>query len=239
MKVFTAMYRPTPLLPHFVRHYAFLGFTDIYIAAASEALDGVDWCATTATALPARLHVEPLYEGVFDNSRDSAVMNAMKARHVQDANEWCSIVDLDEFAEFPMPLADFAAIPPQYNCIEGTFVDHITTDGTLPVIHDGTSIFAQFPVECRLTKKLLGGCDRKIMASRGFHSLGRGQHSLENGHPAPQPGKVHHFKWSAIAIAHLTERLQNGKKTGYRWPHESQRFLDHWHHHGRIALAHI
>ena len=102
-KVFTVIYRPTPLLAHFVAHYSRLGFTDIIIAA-STLCSGIDWAAIRAAAAPAFLHVEPLYHGIFENSRDSAVLNCMKARWVEDRHEWSSIVDLDEFAEFPLTL---------------------------------------------------------------------------------------------------------------------------------------
>src|SRR5437016_4126060 len=99
-KVFTVIYRPTPLLAHFVRHYAALGFTDIVIAAADLCRD-IDWTAIRAAATGAQIHVEPLYSGVFDNARDTAILNAMKARYVEDRDEWSAQTDLDELYEYP------------------------------------------------------------------------------------------------------------------------------------------
>jgi hypothetical protein len=58
-KVFTVIYRPTPLLLHFVRHYAALGFTDIVIAASTLCAD-IDWDAIRTAAGDAEIHVEPL-----------------------------------------------------------------------------------------------------------------------------------------------------------------------------------
>lgn len=69
-KVFTVIYRPTPLLLHFARHYATLGFTDI-VLAVGELCRGIDWQAIRANAGSAVVHVEPLYHGVFDNGRDT------------------------------------------------------------------------------------------------------------------------------------------------------------------------
>ena len=160
-KVFTIIYRPTPLLAHFVRHYAALGFTDIVIAASDLCRD-IDWLAIRAAAGEATVHVEQLYHGVFDNGRDTGVLNGLKARYVEDRHEWSAQTDLDEFYEYPLSLAELAATAGDANCVQGFFVDRIAADGALPPIRDDIPIAEQFPVETRITKRILGGCDRKL-----------------------------------------------------------------------------
>ena len=158
-KVFAALYRPTPLLPHFVRHYADLGFTDIVIAA-SELCHGIDWVLIRDAAGRSAVHIEPLYRGVFDNGRDTGVLNGLKARYIEDRYEWSALADIDEFYEYPLPLPDLTASAGDANCIQGWFVDRIAADGSLPPIRADLPIAEQVPVETRITKRILGGYDR-------------------------------------------------------------------------------
>ncbi len=235
-KVFAVLYRPTPLLPHFVRHYAALGFTDIVIAA-SELCHDIDWFAVRDAAGRGTLHVEPLYQGVFDNGRDTGVLNGLKARYVDDRHEWSAQADLDEFYEYPLPLAEMAASAGEANCVQGWFVDRIAADGLLPAIRDDIPISEQFPVETRITKRILGGCDRKLILTRGFQCINQGHHGMPNERLHPGKGRVHHYKWNAIVLDHLGERLALRERTGYQWGHESERFLDYWQRNGRILSA--
>lgn len=235
-RVFTVVYRPTPLLAHFVRHYAALGFTDICIAASDLCRD-IDWTAIRADAAGAKIHVEALYGGVFDNGRDTAILNAMKARHVEDCNEWSAQTDLDEFYEFPVPLAELTATAGDANCVQGFFVDRIAADGSLPPIRDDAPLRDQFPVEMRITKRILGGYDRKLMLTRGFQNIGPGHHSMSDERLFPRDGRVHHYKWNSVVLDHLTERLAMREKTGYKWSQESERFLAYWQRSGRIIFA--
>ena len=232
-KVFTIIYRPTPLLAHFVRHYAALGFTDIVIAASDLCRD-IDWFAIRAVAGAATVHVEPLYHGVFDNGRDTGVLNGLKARYVEDRHEWSAQTDLDEFYEYPLPLAELVATAGDANCVQGFFVDRIAADGSLPPICDDIPIAEQFPVETRITKRILGGCDRKIILSCGFQNVGQGHHSMGGERLFPRNGRVLHYKWNAIVLDHLAERLTTREQTGYQWGHESERFVNYWREKGRI-----
>jgi hypothetical protein len=234
-KVFAVLYRPTPLLTHFVRHYATLGFTDIVIAASDLCRD-IDWFAIRDAAGTGTLHVEPLYQGVFDNGRDTGVLNGLKARYVEDGHEWSAQADLDEFYEYPLPLAELAATAGDANCVQGFFVDRIAADGSLPPIRDDIPIAEQFPVETRITKRILGGYDRKLMLSRGFHCLARGHHTMPEERVFSRNGRVLHYKWNAVVLDHLAERLALRKQTGYKWGHESERFLNYWREKGRIVL---
>jgi hypothetical protein len=213
-KVFAVIYRPTPLLAHFVRHYAALGFTDVVLAAGDLCRD-VDWPAIRQVAGDAVVHVEPLYQGVFDNGRDTGVLNGLKARYVEDRHEWSAQADLDELYEYPMPLPDLSAAAGEANCVQGWFVDRVET--------------------C-MTKRILGGCDRKLILTRGFQCIARGHHSMSNERLFPPHGRVLHYKWNSIVLDHLAERLAMRERTGYQWGHESERFLAYWQKHGRIVF---
>ena len=235
-RVFSVIYRPTPLLAHFVRHNAALGFTDIVIAASDLCRD-IDWTAIRAAAAGAEIHVEPLYNGVFDNGRDTAILNAMKARYVDDRNEWSAQTDLDEFYEFPLPLTELAESAGDANCVQGFFVDRIAADGSLPPILNDVPIREQFPVETRITKRILRGYDRKLMLTRGFQNVGQGHHSMGDERLFPRDGRVLHYKWNSIVLDHLAERLATREMTGYKWTQESARFLAYWQRNGRIVFA--
>ena len=237
-KVFTVIYRPTPLLAHFVRHYAALGFTDIVIAASALCRD-IDWSVIRAAAGNAEIHTEPLYPGVFDNARDTAILNAMKARHVEERDEWSALTDLDEFYEYPLPLAELAATAGDANCIQGFFVDRVAADGSLPPIRDDVPMAEQFPVGTQITKSILGGYDRKLMLSRGFQNLASGHHSMADECLFRPDGRVLHYKWNSIVLDHLAERIATRERTGYQWTQESERFLAYWQRHGRIVFADV
>jgi glycosyltransferase involved in cell wall biosynthesis len=235
-KVFTIIYRPTPLLVHFVRHYAALGFTDIVIAA-SALCAGIDWDAIRTAAAGAEIHIEPLYPGVFDNARDTAILNSMKARYVEDRDEWSAQTDLDEFYEFPLPLGELAATAGDANCVQGFFVDRIAADGSLPPIRDDVPIAEQFPVETRITKRILGGQGRKLMLTRGFQNIGQGHHRMADERLFRPDGRVLHYKWNSSVLEHLGERMATSERTDDKWRYQSERFLAYWQRSGRIIFA--
>lgn len=235
-KIFAVLYRPTPLLRHFVRHYAALGFTDLYLIVSAACQD-IDWAEVRVGAAPATIHLEPLYDGVFANGRDTAYLNWLRARHVGDCREWSAIVDVDEFYEFPLPLRELAAEAGEANCVQGFFVDRLAADGSLPEVRDDLPIGEQFPIETRATQRIIGGYDRKVMLARGFDNLSSGHHHLPDERLFPRNGRVLHYKWNAAVLAHLRERLEQREQTGYRWPHEVERFLDYWEKNGRMVLV--
>jgi hypothetical protein len=235
-KVFTVIYRPTSLLVHFVRHYAALGFTDIVIAASTFCA-GIDWDAIRTAAGDAEVHVEQLYPGVFDTARDTAILNSMKARYVEDCDEWSAQTDLDEFYEFPLPLGDLAATAGDANCVQGFFVDRIAADGSLPPLRDDVPIAEQFPVETRITKRILGSYARKLMLTRGFQNIAQGHHRMKDERLFRPDGRVLHYKWNSMVLDHLAERIATRERTGDKWTQESERFLAYWERNGRIIFA--
>jgi len=236
-KVFTVIYRPTPLLLHFVRHYAALGFTKIVIAASTLCAE-IDWDPIRTAAAGAEIHVEPLYPGVFDTARDTAILNGIKARYVEDRDEWSAQTDLDEFYEFPLPLGELAATAGDANCVQGLFVDRIAADGSLPPIRDDVPIAEQFPVETRITKCILGGNVRKLMLTRGFQNIAQGHQRMNDEHLFRPDGRVLHYRWNSVVLDHLTERIAMREQTGDKWTQESERFLAYWQSKGRIIFAH-
>lgn len=237
-KVFTIVYRPTPLIPHFVRHYALLGFTDIIIVAGEEC-SGVDWNEIRAQVPQVEIHIEKLYRGVFDNGRDTGLINGLRTSYVESLEEWASWADLDEFFEFPIPLHSAATLPPGINCLEGFFVDRIAANGMLPDVLPNLRISLQFPISTRITKRLLNGNDRKVMLFRGFQLVNRGHHSMEGERVFSKPGRILHYKWNSMVLSHLDDRISSKEKTGYQWTHESSRFLNYWRANGRIRFSDV
>src|SRR5882757_736911 len=93
--VFTVLIRSTPLLAHFVRHYAALGFTDCVIAVHPEC-PAPDWDYLAALS-PLALHREKCYKSVSTGGRDSLVVSGLRAMYIDSLETWHSVADVDEF----------------------------------------------------------------------------------------------------------------------------------------------
>jgi|GEM_PF-2686799 len=230
MKMFLAISDDSALWPHFVRYYHQLGVSEFFVAtlATTPRLPEVREDVVVRT-FP-RLPPDDMHMGAHP------VTFALR-KEFAGPREWHWLADLDEFHELDRPLDRLLAEADAMGCntVAGRFVDRITRDGSLPPIGD-EDLFAQFPVECDITHKLLGGISRKLQLIRGHLAPLVAYHSLQGERPFPREMRVHHFKWNASVLSRLTTRVRQEKQNG--WPHwgESKRFMSHVEVHGRINV---
>ena len=66
-----------------------------------------------------------------------------------------------------------------------------------------------------MTKRILGGHDRKLLLTRGFQNLASGHHNMPDERPVPEHGRVLHYKWNVAVLEDLAERIGLRARTGY------------------------
>jgi len=166
-----------------------------------------------------------------------------KRREVQQKmakpEDWIISADVDELHEFPDDLPKFLTYCEKkgVNCVQGVFIDRLSTDGQLAPIIDAPPLWEQFPVQadviCTIRRKDMKGWENgtvNIMACRGNVFPNRGGHEpLKNGTPIKYlfgrlqlakysgitkpdirfsfPLRVHHFKWNQSLMTSLKKRL--------------------------------
>lgn len=230
--MFTILMRSTLLLPHFIRHYARLGFTDLVVAIHSDATP-YDWDSLRAENSSMQIHLEECYRGCQLAHRDAALVNWLRVRYVADWNDWNAWADLDEFYEYPCDLRELS-LHPTINTIVGHFVDRVAEDGSLPEIQPDVPLEVQFPREVFLTQRIVRGCVRKVMLFRGANLIRTGHHQLCRERAWIRQGRVHHFKWTSQVLEHLSDRV--AFRAGKLPAGEPNRFLSYWRANGRIKF---
>jgi hypothetical protein len=234
-KLFSVVIRATPLLPHFVRHYASIGFTD-WIVAVHPSCQHMDWKSLAALS-PMRIHREACYPWPQNGLRDSLWVNGLRAKCISSPDEWHAMADIDEFYEYPMPLAELTEAATEANCIVGEFVDRVALDGSLPPVKSNIELSEQFPARTCLTRSLLQSENRKVMLCRGEQALSGGHHYMLKEKIFIRQGFVHHYKWNSEVIKHLTAK----KGASARQLHESyalqmRKFIEYIEQHERIRV---
>lgn len=233
-KLFSVLIRATPLLPHFVRHYAALGFTD-WIVAVHSACGPVDWKALEQ-ASPMRIHRVQCYRWNPRGRRDTLLINGLRSIHVASDAEWHAVADVDEFYEYPLPLPELAETAILSNCVVGEFVDRLAADGSLAPIRSDMPISEQFPVRSRFSHILLRSVCRKIMLCREEHALSSGHHEMFYERAFGVQGFAHHYKWNSDAIPHLALQGPADRHEIQAYVEETQTFLDYIKKNGRIRV---
>ncbi|MEJ7605161.1 MAG: hypothetical protein WKF37_02595 [Bryobacteraceae bacterium] len=163
--LFCVLHRVSPLLPHFLRHYAGLGFTDLVLAVHEDA--GKLDVQGHPESHPPTLHLERCYPGIQTGARDALLCNGLRALYIQRL-EWHAVADLDEFHEWPGTLQRITENCGDANCLIGEFVDRLAPDGSLQPILPEPDISIQFPLKTRVTKRISRLRSRKIMLCRGI-----------------------------------------------------------------------
>ena len=237
MHLITPIYLDAGLLPHFLRHYSQLGVTTFHFSVNTRLNFGIEAeVRRHCEGFPA--FVEAVYE-MDDVTQDVAPhLNRIRERCV-GADEWVSVVDLDEFYEVPVPLSQFLAERDAAgeDHVVGRFVDRLAPNGELPPLADTPSLDLQFPLKRRITRMLVGGNDAKVVLHKGRHTIVRGHHVIEGGRlRCPIELPLNHYKWKAGVIERLRERLKVHEERGLPWANESRSLLAHHAHHGRIDI---
>ncbi len=231
--IFTVYSRPTGLLPHFLRHYRDLGFTDCVLAVHQRCQRG-EIRREVAQVEGLRVRMVPCYQGPHHAEKDAALVNWQRVRWISDPHEWAAWADIDEFYEYPMPLGEIARLEPRWTAIIGHYIDQVAADGSLPPVDPGRPLSEQFPVATRL-RRALGCTDRKVMMFRGVRPLLAGHHFMRNGTPHVLTGVVRHYPFTRGVAEAMAER-QAMRETTASAPVSSRlrRFLAEWVKRGRI-----
>lgn len=257
------------LLPHFLDHYRRLGIPPdrvrpILNAARPDApeLARARRILAEAGAAPAEIWIAP-----YTSDTMWARRRALQSREA-GAEDWVLSADVDEFHEYPEPLADFLIRCAQLrvDCVQGVFIDRLAPGGRLPPVRAAPAILEQFPVAADVGWSIAGAGaahDRfgtvKLMAMRGRILPSRGgHHPMKDvaarflyGQPLGRfaalerpsfrfavPTRVHHVHWTESLPARLEKRLAT-PGVSPAGAEYGRRQLDHIERHGGIALARV
>jgi hypothetical protein len=239
-----SVYNVPELIPHFLSHYTRLGVREILIAVRAERTTALAMAVRDhAKSYPATVHCIPV--STFADADKVAVEDSILTQHSVQPDDYVMHLDLDEFQEYPAPLAEVVRLMNQRQelAISGRLLDRVSEDGHLNPIFATSGIEDQFPIVCRITEQLLRACIRKIVLCRRRVTLtDGGRHATLNVRcdtvPIGDPRSylVHHFKWTKGVDSRLRERLCHGAVSN-AYVAECRRFLDHLATFGRIDLS--
>ena len=177
-----------PLLPHFLRYYLGLGIEPgrMHLVLNAPTVDAPG--LAEARAVLAEHGVEAAEEWIAPYTSDTMWEKRREVqRRVAAPTDWVVSADVDEFHEFPAPLAEVLGYCEDrgVNCVQGVFVDRLAPGGRLAEVEPSPSIWDQFPVEADVicTIRQHEGDDKfrfgtvNVMASRGGVLPSRGGHA--------------------------------------------------------------
>ncbi len=240
----TTVYEDPGLLPHFLDHYTRLGVDRILVVVRTRDRDDLfSRAVAQARSYPAEVSWFP--SDYFADSDKADVEAMVLSDNGVEPDDYVMHLDLDEFHEYPAPLATIVAEMNRHDdwALRGWLVDRIAEGGRLAPIRPAPSIGEQFPIASHLTDRLLCGWTQKIMLCRGRVELHGGvNHDTCNAHydrvPIGSPGDyiVHHFKWTEGVDSRLQARLERAA-IGEIYADECRRFLASYRANGQIDLS--
>jgi len=240
-----SVYEEPGLLPHFLDHYTRLGVSQILIVVRTrECADVFREAVEQARDYPAT--VAWSRSDFFADSDKAEVQSRVLREHGVERDDYVMHLDLDEFHEYPAPLAKIVAMMNRHDdwALRGWLLDRVAEGGVLAPIRREPSLGEQFPIGCDLSDKLLRAWTQKIMLCRGRVELQGGvNHDTCNAYYNRVPEgdasdyRVHHFKWTEGIDARLQDRLETAA-LGENYRHECRRFLDSLRATRRIDLGH-
>mmetsp|Transcript_3433 Transcript_3433/g.12197 ORF Transcript_3433/g.12197 Transcript_3433/m.12197 type:complete len:432 (-) Transcript_3433:892-2187(-) len=176
--------------------------------------------------LLAKLRTKNIYYDIQYGSWTSESLmfhQAHKLLFCTRSEDWIIVADSDEFHEYPGANVNTFVrqlMEQGYNFANGLFLDRIAISGALEELKSEGDIFTQFPLGCRLHKRLSLGTPKKVMIFRGDLRINRGHHRIalcwfwqrrnqlhlspwatcpskdeDVISPYPKRLNVHHFKW--------------------------------------------
>jgi len=216
-------FRPT-LFDFFVEYYSEIGVSFqnmLFTIQVSEQTN-----VSSLRTLLAKLQTKNLYYDIQYGSWTSESLmfhQAHKLLFCTRSEDWIIVADSDEFHEYPGGSVNTFVkqlMEQGHNFAKGLFLDRIASSGALVELKSEGDIFTQFPIGCRLHKRLSLGTPQKVMIFRGNLRINRGHHRLalcwfwqrrnqlnlspwstcpskdkDIISPYPKRLNVHHFKW--------------------------------------------
>ncbi len=239
-----SVYDNPVLLPHFLAHYARLGVERVVVAFRTPEPDAA-FAEAVRRAQPFAAEVIWRRSDRFADSDKAAVERELLAAAGLADDDYVMHLDLDEFQEYPAPLADVVRAMNAHDdwALRGWIADRVAADGSLAAVAPEPAIGEQFPLVCDLTERVLRGWTQKIVLCRYRVELQGGvRHDTCNAYyervPLGRPDeyRVHHFKWTHGLDRRLAARLKSAA-IGSSYRAECERFLDHYRRHGRLDLS--
>ncbi|MES1925701.1 glycosyltransferase family 2 protein [Salinisphaera sp. T31B1] len=225
-------------LAHFLKHYLALGVAPQHIHVLLNTRDPASANLARAETLLAHHGIAEPKRWIAPYTSDS--MWAQRREIQRDrvpAGAWVISADVDEFHEYPEPLARFIALceASRVNCVQGVFIDRLAPAGHLAPVTDDpieTCFPLQADVQCRIAGRGRNhnwhGTVKLMMMKSHIEPSRGGHHPVEGtvgvrylfGRQLAQfpyigqawfrflvPLRVHHFKWTATLHDTLRRRL--------------------------------
>lgn len=219
------------LLPHWLEHYSRLGADEILLGV----FDDVSGAAAETIAQCRRRwnfrQFSQRWNATTEIQQYNQRQTGLRLAGARPRT-WIVHTDLDELHQYPAPLPDVAAAAAAkgIDAVIGRLSDRVAADGSLPKITAAPSLWEQFPVECDLTGRILGGETTKVMLSRFSVSVRSGHHQAYHATPGFPIGtkeqyRVAHFKWHGDVVARMRWSLDR-PNTNLAWKREAGALLD-------------
>lgn len=244
MKLLAHIENRVEILPFFVDHYLSLG-VDKFVFGLWRGRENKNWDGIVDIMedkkVPYVLEKSFDFE-VYCGKHDSYYQNFVRKNHIAD-DEWYVIADLDELQVISPDYRSYDDMAVDLDkekatFVEGTMVDRITSDGSIPEhLGKDSDIFQQFPVSARVSEKICCACCIKVLVCKGFHNIESGHHSVANGVKFSRKYVTYHFKWFGGVLSTLAERYKNYQKLDLPWKDEPNRAYQHIVRNGGIKIT--
>ena len=246
------------LLAQYLRHYRALGIPaeNFHFMIQSPTLkDAEIHAAACAMEALIRRHANGMvahWEGTYSSAMMSELRHKMTDGLVRP-RDWIVHADSDMFHE-PRPAGlawpEFlkAQARAGFNAVYGTYIDRVSADGRLTKVNSTGSIAAQYPLECKVTTKVIkatykGTVGQKVMAMRGYLRPNRGGDVAvvpenEQNHLKISSAWIRsfHFKFTSSLMDRMETRLDTYKVMGYPWWRQSNSMIEHISSNGGICV---
>jgi len=233
MKLFVTIYNDAKLLRHFLAHYTRAGVTRFLVAIPPQFNSSIEpYLDRYDITVVDGLDVNDSILG------GTAAVSTMRDIYQGD-DEWVTIVDLDEFVEFPMPIHELAAAADRIgaNVVRGVMYDRFSLDGRLVDFAPEADLGKVYPVKARFIRNVMGGSDTKgvLVKGRIKPAAGAAHHRFEDERLFTALLEISHYKWIAGAIDRLRVSHQLIAGAGMPWSDEHAKVFEHYDRHGRFA----
>jgi hypothetical protein len=160
-------------------------------------------------------------------------------RHTCSKDDWALCVDVDEVVDFDMRAEIQRADQGSFLWIRGVMVDCIAPGGELPELTDAP-LEEQFPLQCDLTARLVGGHTQKCILAK-YPWLSADPHSVPTieGLALPALHTIYHYKWCASVVDKMKKRADLLTKQMAAHRVEPQRVLDHINKFGKLNVEEL
>jgi hypothetical protein len=232
MKLFTTIYDDARLLGHFLTHYDRAGVTAFFIAVAEGHGSAVrQFMPAYRITLCEELEVADKYPFGVNATTETR-------RRYQNADEWAVVVDIDEFLEFPRPIAEIiaAAEAEGANVVQAIMYDRFSADGQPRGFEPSSDLPSLYPVKTRFIRDVMKGADWKGVLVKGDIRPAGNFHNWEGQVVYSEIIEISHYKWTSDRIIdRVRSDYRITSEMGLPCANEYKRVLDHYEQHGRFA----